>query len=45
MPTTTGATGPNTFVPVIVDGVNYKVAADDLISQGATGPQEPAQQD
>ena len=38
MPTTTGATGPNTFVPVIVDGVNYKIAADDLISQGATGP-------
>jgi hypothetical protein len=38
MPVTTGATGPNTFIPVIVDGINYKIAADDLISQGATGP-------
>jgi hypothetical protein len=37
MPLATGATGPNTFIPVIIDGENYKVAADDYISSGATG--------
>ena len=38
LPLATGATGPNTFIPVIIDGENYKVAADDYISSGATGP-------
>jgi len=37
MPLATGATGPNTFVPVIIDGENFKVAADTFINQGATG--------
>jgi hypothetical protein len=37
MPEATGATGPNTFIPVIIDGENYKVAADTFIGEGATG--------
>ena len=41
MPLATGATGPNTFIPVIIDGENYKVAADTFISQGATGTTGP----
>jgi hypothetical protein len=41
MPLATGATGPNTFIPVIIDGENYKVAANTFISQGATGTTGP----
>ena len=41
LPLATGATGPNTFIPVIIDGENYKVAADDYISGGATGATGP----